>query len=49
MNETAIFLAAFGLGSASYAALEPEIGELVQRAVFGSFGLLLVTLGIYSI
>jgi hypothetical protein len=49
MSTTAIFLAAFGLGTASYAAIEIDIGEMVQRATLGSMGLLLVTLGVYSI
>jgi hypothetical protein len=49
MNETAMFLAAFGLGAGTYAAIETDIGETAQRAALGSFCLLLVTLGLYSI
>jgi len=49
MNEPALVMAAFGLGSAIYAALETDVEEIVPRAAFGSLALLLVTLGIYSI
>ena len=42
-------MAAFGLGTAIFAALETEVAPCLQRATFGSLGLLLITLSVLSI
>jgi hypothetical protein len=49
MNQPSIFIAAFSLGAAAFATLAPGIGENVQRLTLGLIGILLITLGLYSI